>query len=341
MWSHRPHGEEKIKELERRTAKASLGPIPEGLEAKGYWRSARCDQRSSQPVDQSGQRRRRSSAQRSSETRCTTAFEHRRAPTDPRLVGARRRKLWIPGRFMDLSSGSQGHRAGVWCEIPSGTCKPHSQRTELDTPEAHSTSQAASRSGDPALERRTLAGVEKKAAEEGRTIVFIDESGVYLLPIVVRTYAPCGRTPILKEFLSYDHLSLIGAVTPQGRLLLKTYEHSITSQEVIAFLGQLLRLIPGLILVIWDGSPTHRSKAIRSYLAAGAARRIHLEQLPGYAPELNPTEWVWSYLKIADLANVACEFLSELDVIIQKAKKRMQHKPELIQAFILDAGYEV
>ena len=158
---------------------------------------------------------------------------------------------------------------------------------------------------------------------------------------MVRTYAPRGCTPILKEFLSYDHLSLIGAVTPQGRLFLKTYEHSITSREVVAFLGQLQRLIPGLLLVIWDGSPIHRSKVIKAYLAAGAARRIHLEQLPGYAPELNPTEWVWSYLKIADLANVTCDFLSELDALIRRAKKRMQRKPELIQAFIRDAGYMV
>jgi hypothetical protein len=66
-----------------------------------------------------------------------------------------------------------------------------------------------------------LARAEKKAEAEGRTIVFIDESGVYLLPIVVRTYSPCGQTPILKEFLSYKHLSLIGAVTPQGRLFMK------------------------------------------------------------------------------------------------------------------------
>ena len=86
------------------------------------------------------------------------------------------------------------------------------------------------------MESRAVARVEKKAAQEGRTIVFIDESGFYLLPMVVRTYAPCGCTPILKEYLSYDHLSVIGAVTPQGRLFLKTYLHSITSHEVVAFL---------------------------------------------------------------------------------------------------------
>lgn len=191
------------------------------------------------------------------------------------------------------------------------------------------------------MERRALARGEKKAQEEGRAIVFIDESGFYLLPIVVRTYAPRGCTPILKEYLSYDHLSTIGAVTPTGRLFLKTYAHSITSREVVAFLKQLQRLIPGLLLVIWDGSPTHRSKVIKEYLCSGAAKRIHLERLPGYAPELNPTEWVWSYLKVADLANIACDLIPELDALLQKAKKRLQRKPDLIQAFIRDAGYEV
>lgn len=186
-----------------------------------------------------------------------------------------------------------------------------------------------------------MARTEKKAQAEGRTIVFIDESGVYLLPIVVRTYAPCGQTPILKEILSYKHLSLIGAVTQQGRLFMKAYQHSITSTEVVTFLGQLQRMIPGCLLVIWDGSPTHRSQKIKTYLAKGATERIQLEQLPGYAPELNPTEWVWSYLKIAELANTPCDRLEEVEALVQKAKKRMQRKPELIQAFIRDAGYEV
>jgi transposase len=161
------------------------------------------------------------------------------------------------------------------------------------------------------------------------------------LPIVVRTYAPRGQTPILKEFLSYKHLSLIGAITPKGRLFLKTYDHSITSQEVISFLGQLQRMIPGLLLVIWDGIPTHRSKKIKLYLAAGAAQRIHLEQLPGYAPDLNPTEWVWSYLKVVELANTSLDNLSEVETLIHQAKRRLQRRPELIQAFIQDAGYEV
>jgi transposase len=191
------------------------------------------------------------------------------------------------------------------------------------------------------LEGCALARVEKKAVEEGRTIVFIDESGVYLLPMVVRTYAPCGQTPILKEFLSYKHLSLIGAVTPQGKLFLTVYAHSITSREVVLFLGQLLRMIAGLLLVIWDGIPSHRSRIVKAYLADGAAKRIHLEQLPGYAPDLNPAEWVWSYLKLADLANIACDHLPDLEVLIKNSKRRMQRRPQLIQSFVRNAGYEL
>jgi len=145
----------------------------------------------------------------------------------------------------------------------------------------------------------------------------------------------------LKEFLSYNHFSLIGAVTPQGWLFVKVYDHSITSKEVVAFLGQLQRMIPGLLLVIWDGIPTHRSKKLKTYLAAGDAKRIHLEQLPGYAADLNPTEWVWSYLKVAELANTPCDHLVEVERLIHKVKKRMQRRPELIQSFIRDAGYEV
>ena len=292
-------------------------------------------------MDQSRQGRRRSRAPVSQIDGQPASVELRRAAEDPRTLEKGSGKFWFSRRFVDLPKGSQVNRAGVWDTVPSCPCQSHLERIGLDTAKANPASQAAQRRRDQALEGRTVAGVEKKAAEEGRTIVFIDESGFYLLPMVVRTYAPCGCTPIVHEYLSYDHLSVIGAITPEGRLFLKTYEHSITSREVVAFLTQLLRLIPGLLLVIWDGNPTHRSKAIKAYLATGAARRIHLEQLPGYAPELNPIEWVWSYLKVADLANLACDNLSALDTHLQKAKKMLQHKHEMIKAFILDAGYEV
>jgi transposase len=56
----------------------------------------------------------------------------------------------------------------------------------------------------------------------------------------------------------------------------------------VRFLKHLMRQIPGKLLVVWDGSAIHRSRALKDLLRSGAARRVQLEQLPGYAPDLNP-----------------------------------------------------
>lgn len=61
---------------------------------------------------------------------------------------------------------------------------------------------------------------------------------------------------------------------------------------MVRFLKHLLRKITGKLLIVWDGSPIHRGKAVKEFLASGAARRLQLERLPGYAPELNPDEGI-------------------------------------------------
>jgi hypothetical protein len=126
--------------------------------------------------------------------------------------------------------------------------------------------------------------------KEGRTIVFADQSGFYLLPTVVRTYAPVGRTPILKEHLSRDHLSAMSAITLEGKLYMLEQERSFKGEDVVRFLKHLLRQIPGKLLVIWDGSPIHHGRAVKDFLGSGASHRLQLEQLPAYAPDLNPDE---------------------------------------------------
>ncbi len=159
--------------------------------------------------------------------------------------------------------------------------------------------------------------------------------------MVVRSYAPSGLTPILPEYLSRDHLAAIGAITPDGQLFMQTYEQAICGREVIEFLERLQRSIPGLLLILWDGSPTHRSKPLQAYLAHGAAQRIHLEPFPGYAPDLNPIEWVWSYMKVTQLANLPCDALPQLKRHVDNAKRRLQRRPTLIQSFIRHVGYRL
>ena len=92
-----------------------------------------------------------------------------------------------------------------------------------------------------------------------QTILFIDESGFYPLPSVVRTYAPMGRTPILKEWCTLDHLSAISAMSPEGKLYFHSQDCTLNPADVVAFLDHLLREVPGRILIVWDGVPVHRS----------------------------------------------------------------------------------
>ena len=167
----------------------------------------------------------------------------------------------------------------------------------------------------------------------------MDESAFYLLPGVVRTFAPRGQTPVLRLPLTRDHLSAISGITRDGRLLLRVQARAFKSPDVVAFLRQLLRCLRGKLLVVWDGAPIHRAHPIKDFLAAGAAKRLRLEQLPGYAPELNPDEGIWHYLKHVELRNVRCQDLEHPDDELRRAVKRLRHKRSVIRGCFHQSGY--
>ncbi len=172
-------------------------------------------------------------------------------------------------------------------------------------------------------------------------MVWVDESGFYLLPARVRTYAPRGQTPILHVPLTRDHLSAISAVTARGQLLIRVQRGAYRSHGVVRFLQHLLQHIGGKLLVIWDGSPIHRSRVIKAFLASGAAKRLQLERLPGYAPELNPVEDVWHYLKHVALRNGCCATLDELQYELRLAVANLRHKVDILRSFPKHCGYKL
>ena len=157
--------------------------------------------------------------------------------------------------------------------------------------------------------------------------MFVDEAGFYPLPFVARTYAPRGETPVLRAPLTRDHLSVISAVTAAGQLVTRIRATAFDGAAVVDFLRQLLRQIPGKLLVVWDGAPIHRGRAVKDFLAGGAAARLRLEQFPGYAPELNPDEGVWNLLKRAELKNCCCRDLDELRWELGLAIRRLRRTP--------------
>lgn len=173
--------------------------------------------------------------------------------------------------------------------------------------------------------------IKAKARKEGRTLVFVDESGLTQKPAAKRTWSPRGETPILELNFNWKKLSVIGGITIKS-LYFQLHEDSVKAPEVIAFLGHLQQHIPGKLLVVWDGLPAHRSKLVADYLATTEGR-VWVERLPGYAPELNPIEYLWGYTKGNDLANFAPKDLTELSYAARKAFARVRKVKRCLRAF--------
>ncbi len=157
----------------------------------------------------------------------------------------------------------------------------------------------------------------------------------------MRTYAPRGHTPLLRVPLTRDHLSVIGAITSEGKVLMQVQERAYRGEDVVGFLEHLLRHLTGKLVVIWDGAPIHRGQVVKDFLAKGGAERIQLERLPSYAPELNPVEGIWRYLKRVELKNVCCPDLVQLRRELRLATARLRHKHTVILGCAKQCGYHV
>ena len=181
---------------------------------------------------------------------------------------------------------------------------------------------------------RLLAG----ARGERRALVFVDEAGFYLLPSVVRTYAPRAHTPVLRARLTRDHLSVMAGMTPAGRVYTLARQESLNGSHSVEFLVHLQRVAAERLLVIWDGSPIHRRKLVQDFVS-GTRGRVRLEALPGYAPDLNPwDEGGWNHLKNVEMRNLVCKDLEELHEQFHLAVHRLRQKAWLVHSFFNQAG---
>jgi putative transposase len=163
----------------------------------------------------------------------------------------------------------------------------------------------------------------KKAEEEGAHLVLIDESGFFLNPLVRRTWAPKGETPTLRAWGRHrDKVSVVAAISlsprrrQPGLYFQADSKHYITAETVVKFLRAVLRRLRGRVIVVWDGGSSHKGPLIRELLSRYP--RLHLERLPSYAPELNPVEQLWSYLKHGRLANFVPRNLWHLDHVVHE-----------------------
>ena len=181
------------------------------------------------------------------------------------------------------------------------------------------------------MEAEALAGVKKKAKNEGRTIVFIDESGLSQRPHRCRTWAPRGQTPVLQYHFNWKTLSAMAGVT-WWNFYFRLFPGAIRSPQIIEFLRHLLRHIPRQAADRL-GRPARSSQPRGVGLRTAAARTLWLEFLPAYAPELNPVEYLWSHWKQHELPNFCPTTFGQLSHYARQALRRMRRRPTLVIAF--------
>lgn len=160
-----------------------------------------------------------------------------------------------------------------------------------------------------------------------------------MAPLVRRTWAPRGLTPFLwQRTNTYRKVSVVAAlVVPPQRNRVRLYfrlhpNANINAPSVLSFLKDLCRHVGGPFILLWDRFLAHRARIVQGYIAEKEG--LGSEFLPPYAPELNPVENVWNYLKTDSLAN---EAVFDLDTLTQRARhhgQTLQKKQRLLRSFM-------
>jgi len=190
------------------------------------------------------------------------------------------------------------------------------------------------------LEADALASPKKNAARLGAHIVFIDESGFLLIPTVVKTWAPQGKTPIHRHRQGQrNKISVISGISVSPRrqrlgLYYLLFFDNIGQEEVCFFLRQLLRHLHGPIIVLLDNSSTHKGQPIEDLLRQHP--RLTLEHFPSYAPDLNPDEGVWALAK-RKLANTCPRDSVDLEKDVIGSMNAVKHSQKHLRGCILQS----
>jgi transposase len=188
-----------------------------------------------------------------------------------------------------------------------------------------------------------LPRILKEAEGRKAHLVFLDESGFQLTPVVRRTYAPRGKTPIVEAWYRKGRISAISAVTvspvrrrPNLFFRLLADDANAHGEDTAAFLAQLRGEIKGPMTILWDQSKIHeRSGVVKAYLARRP--EIVTEDFPGYAPDANPDEGVWGWIKYHRLPNYAPEDTQELRFRLWDELSVLRKRPDLLASFIRHA----
>jgi transposase len=180
--------------------------------------------------------------------------------------------------------------------------------------------------------RETYPAIARQAKAEGGEVFFWDESGFRADTVQGRTWGVRGRPPVVARPGQRQSISAASAVNAKGGFWYCTYEGGLTAELFIGLLRQMMRRRMKPLHLVVDSLPAHKTKLVKDY-AQSTDGRLTLHFLPGYAPELNPDELVWSHVKRTGVARTPLRKGERLRDKIESQLAQIKLTPRLLRSF--------
>jgi transposase len=176
------------------------------------------------------------------------------------------------------------------------------------------------------------AQLKRRARQHGARIYFLDETGFSSEPNLRRTYGLKGETPVVKTTGQRQKVNVISAVNAQGAFWCEVYTHTLTQGTFIGFLKAFLARRREKVFLVLDSHPAHIAKSVKEYVQSTRGK-LELHFLPPYAPDLNPDEFVWNYLKGTGVARKPLRKNESLKERVQANLAKLKEDRKLLRSF--------
>lgn len=181
-------------------------------------------------------------------------------------------------------------------------------------------------------QRETYPAIAQQAKADGGEVFFWDESGFRADAVHGRTWGVRGQTPVVERPGQRQSISAASAVNAKGGFWYCTYEGGLTAELFVSLLSMMMRYRTKPVHLVVDGLPAHKTKLVKDYVQS-IQGRLTLHILPGYAPELNPDEAVWSHMKRTGVARMPLRKGERLRDKIDAQLAAIKAAPKLVRSF--------
>ena len=182
--------------------------------------------------------------------------------------------------------------------------------------------------------RETYPAIARQAKVDGGEVFFWDESGFRADAVHGRTWGVKGETPVVERPGQRQSISAASAVNAKGAFWYCTYEGGLTAELFVQLLRRMMRHRSKPVHLVVDGLPAHKTKLVKRYVES-TKRRLTLHFLPGYAPEPNPDELVWSHMKRTGVARAPLRKGERLLDKVEAQLAEIKKAPGLVRSFFM------